>query len=134
MKIEKVKNWRLIKFLLTIVGKKCLKEMTKASKDGKKASADCLRGTLVWAKDTVYGKEHHFDKILAAKTNDELFALYQKNVPINLYEDLSPYIERHKTGEANVLFPGKPKMYATTSGTTKEPKWIPVTEEYYQMV
>jgi hypothetical protein len=25
-------------------------------------------------------------------------------------------------------------MYATTSGTTKEPKWVPITEQYYQEV
>ena len=134
MKEKRIKKWWLIRTLLTMVGKKCLGEMTKASKNGKKASAECLRSTLEWAKDSVYGKEHNFAEILAAKTEDELFALYQKNVPINLYEDLSPYIERHKNGEANVLFPGKPKMYATTSGTTKEPKWIPVSEEYYKMV
>ncbi|MBQ0040383.1 MAG: GH3 auxin-responsive promoter family protein, partial [Treponema sp.] len=29
---------------------------------------------------------------------------------------------------------GKPKMYATTSGTTKEPKWIPITNEYYDNI
>jgi hypothetical protein len=55
-------------------------------------------------------------------------------VPVNDYEDLRPYIERHKNGEADVLFPGKPKLYGTTSGTTKEPKWIPVPEQYYQDV
>jgi hypothetical protein len=43
-------------------------------------------------------------------------------------------VERHKNGESDVLFPGKPKFYATTSGTTKEPKWIPVTNEYYREV
>ena len=134
VKIDKNKNWWLIKPLLTMVGKKCLGEMTKASKDGKKSSADCLRSILTTSKDTVYGTEHHFAEILAAQTDDELFKLYQENVPINDYEDLRPYIERHKNGEANILFPGKPKFYATTSGTTKEPKWIPVTEQYYQEV
>jgi len=134
MEIDKIKGWWLIKLLLTIVGKKCLNEMKKASKNGKKSSAECLKSTLLWAKDTVYGKEHKFAEILTAKTDDELFELYQKNVPISNYEDFSPYIERHKNGEANILFPGKPKLYATTSGTTKEPKWIPVTEQYYQMV
>jgi hypothetical protein len=58
----------------------------------------------------------------------------RKNVKINDYEDLRPYVERHKNGEADILFPGKPKLYATTSGTTKEPKWIPITEQYYQDV
>ncbi|MCL2759608.1 MAG: GH3 auxin-responsive promoter family protein [Treponema sp.] len=134
MKSTKVKGWWLIRLLLTIVGKKCLRQMKKASKNGKKSAADCLRNILLTSKDTVYGKEHNFSDILAAKTDDELFELYSKNVKINDYEDLRPYIERHKNGEADILFPGKPKFYATTSGTTKEPKWIPVTEQYYQEV
>ena len=133
-KEPRIKNWWLIKPALAIVGKKVLGEMTKASKDGKKAQADVLRSILSTSKDTFYGKEHNFDAILKAGTPEELFALYQKNVPVNDYEDLRPYIERHKNGESDILFPGKPKMYATTSGTTKEPKWIPVTEQYYQEV
>ena len=134
MKEPRIKNWLLIKVALTIIGKKILGELKKASKDGKKSTADCLRRILETAKDTVYGKEHHYKEILAAQTPEELFSLYQKNVPINDYESLYPYIERHKNGEADILFPGKPKMYATTSGTTKEPKWIPITEQYDQEV
>ena len=134
MKIDKVKGWWLIRLLLTIAGGKCVNEMKKASKNGKKASANCLRGILTTSKDTEYGKEHNFAEILAAKNDDEMFALYQKNVKINDYENLRPYIERHKNGEENILFPGKPKFYATTSGTTKEPKWIPVTAQYYKDV
>jgi hypothetical protein len=134
MKEPRIKGWWLIKLLLTIAGKKIINEMKKASKNGKKASADCLRSILADARDTVYGKEHHFQEILAAKTDGELFEKYRKNVPVNDYEDFRPYIERHKSGESDILFPGKPKFYATTSGTTKEPKWIPVTERYYQDV
>ncbi|HCC37887.1 MAG TPA: auxin-responsive protein [Treponema sp.] len=134
MKETRVKGWWLIRLALTIAGKKGLRELRKASKNGKKAQSDVLRRMLDNAKDTVFGKEHHFEEILKAKTPEELFDLYQQNVKINDYEDLRPYIERHKNGEADILFPGKPKMYATTSGTTKEPKWIPVTEQYYQEV
>jgi hypothetical protein len=134
MKEPRTKRWWLINLALTIVGKKGLREMTRASKNGKKAQAGILRHILAVSKDTVYGKEHHFDEILAAGTPEELFSLYRKNVAINEYEDLRPYIERHKNGEADILFPGKPKMYGTTSGTTKEPKWIPVTDEYYREV
>ena len=59
MKIDKQKGWLKTRLLLTIVGKKCLKELAKASKNGKKSSADCLRHILTTSKDTVYGKEHH---------------------------------------------------------------------------
>jgi hypothetical protein len=132
MKEPKMKGAWLINLAIGIVGRKGLREMTKASKNGKKAQSDILRRILTASKNTVYGKEHHFDEILKARTAEELFSLYQKNVKINDYEDLRPYVERHKNGEPNILFPGKPKLYATTSGTTKEPKWIPVTEQYYQ--
>lgn len=71
---------------------------------------------------------------MKAKTADELFSKYQQAVKVNDYEDLRPYVERHKHGDSDILFPGKPKMYATTSGTTSEPKWIPITNKYYDDV
>jgi hypothetical protein len=134
MKEPRTKQWWLTKLGLTTVGKIGISKLNRESKDGKKALAKSLRHILTTSKDTVYGKEHKFDEILAAKTPEELFRLYQKNVKVNDYEDLRPYVERHKNGEAGILFPGKPKFYATTSGTTKEPKWIPVTHEYYKNV
>ncbi|MDL2228739.1 GH3 auxin-responsive promoter family protein [Treponema sp. OttesenSCG-928-L16] len=134
MNEPKVKGWWKIKLGLSIVGKKSLRILNKESKHGKAAQERTLRGFLSAAKDTVYGREHHFEDILKASNADELFELYRKNVPVNQYEDLRPYIDRHKNGEPDILFPGKPKMYATTSGTTNEPKWIPITEQYYQEV
>jgi hypothetical protein len=133
-KIKKVKGWWLIRLALAIVGKKGLAELRKKSADAKKAQEEVLRAFLNASKDTVYGKEHQFGAILEADTPEKLFDLFRKNVHINDYEQLRPYVERHKNGETDILFPGKPKMYATTSGTTKEPKWIPITEQYYQEV
>ena len=121
-------------FLLTTAGGIQWMALKKASRNPQKASEKTLRGILEYAKDTVYGKEHHFADILQAKNDVELYQLYQKFVPANDYEDLRPYVERHKNGEANILFPGKPIMYATTSGTTKEPKWIPITDVYLKNV
>ncbi|GHT75802.1 hypothetical protein FACS1894124_7620 [Spirochaetia bacterium] len=132
MKEPRLKGWWLMRLALTIIGKKGLSELKKASQHGKETQAKVLREILTTSKDTVYGKEHHFDEILAAATPEELFSLYDKNVPVNDYDSLKPYVERHKSGEAGVLFPGKPKLYATTSGTTNEPKWIPVSEQYYR--
>lgn len=109
-------------------------KLKSVSRNPRRASEQTLRGILNYAKDTVYGREHHFADILAAKDDKELYALYQKYVPAQEYEALRPYVERHKNGEANVLFPGKPIMYATTSGTTKEPKWVPITDVYLNSV
>jgi hypothetical protein len=126
-------NRLLIKLALTLAGKKGLSELDRASKQPEKAQEKVLRSFLEESKDTVYGKEHRFAEILAA-SGPAFFSLYRKNVPINNYEDLRPYVDRHKQGEPGVLFPGKPKMYGTTSGTTWAPKWIPVTGRYYRDV
>jgi hypothetical protein len=134
MKEQRVKGWWLIRLALTIIGKKHLSILKKCSKNAKKSQEKALRSFLTTSKDTVYGKEHRFAEILAAADAESLFAAFRKNVPINDYENLRPYVERHKNGEPDILFPGKPKMYATTSGTTKEPKWIPITEKYYRDV
>ena len=120
--------------LLSIAGGVELAKLVQASFRPRKAQERTLRRILKYAKDTVYGREHYFAEILEAKTADELFRRYQELVPANDYEDLRPYVERHKHGEKDVLFPGKPFMYATTSGTTSEPKWVPVTNEYFKDV
>lgn len=132
--MKKEKNANLITFALSWVGRKNKKILDKAAKNCAKAEEATLRSILEYAKDSEWGKAHNFDEILSAKSADELFSLYQKNVPPQDYEDLRPFIERHKNGEENILFPGKPMMYATTSGTTKEPKWIPITPAYYQNI
>ena len=121
-------------FLLGVAGGIQYLKLKSASRNPRKTSENTLRCILQYAKDTVYGKEHCFDEILRSKNDKELYALYQKYVPAQEYEALRPYVERHKNGEAGVLFPGKPIMYATTSGTTKEPKWVPITDIYLNSV
>ncbi|MCM1034571.1 MAG: GH3 auxin-responsive promoter family protein [Paludibacter sp.] len=121
-------------FLLGVAGGIQYLKLKKVSKQPQKASEQTLRGILEYAKDTVYGKEHHFAEILEAGTAEELYRRYQQYVPANDYEDLRPYVDRHKNGEAGILFPGKPLMYATTSGTASEPKWIPITDVYLKSV
>ena len=105
------------------------------SRHPRHAAEKTLRDILNISRDTVYGKEHHFDVILSATNADDLFRLYRQYVPVNnSFETLRPYVERCKHGEENILFPGKPDMYATTSGTTSEPKWIPMTHKYLKDV
>ena len=116
--------------LLGMAGGIQYRQLKKAAKDPRKSSEQTLRNILEYAKDTVYGKEHDFAYILQAPNDVELYKRYQEKVSVNDYEALRPYVERHKHGEPDILFPGKPILYATTSGTTSEPKWIPITQEY----
>lgn len=70
--------------------------------------------------ETEFGRRHRF-----ASTGS--LADYRVQVPLQDYETLRPYIQRHLHGEADVLLAGKPCYYATTSGSTGQPKFIPVT-------
>ena len=125
----------LINMMLMLVGGIQTVRLRFWNRNPKFAAERTLRDILTISKDTVYGKEHHFDRILSATTTESFFRLYQSYVPVNdSFETLRPYVERHKNGEENVLFPGKPDMYATTSGTTNEPKWIPMTHKYLKDV
>ena len=125
----------LINLMLLLVGGSQTLRLRVWSRNPKHAAEKTLRDILNISRDTVYGKEHHFDRILTATNADDLFRLYRLYVPVNnSFETLRPYVERHKHGEENVLFPGKPDMYATTSGTTSEPKWIPMTHKYLKDV
>lgn len=121
-------------FLLGVAGGIQYLKLKSASRNPQKQSENTLRAILEYAKDTEYGKQHHFAEILEAGSAVELHQRYQKYVKPNDYEDLRAYVERHKHGEENILFPGKPVMYATTSGTASEPKWIPITKLYLNNV
>ena len=133
MKKKSTPAW-LTTFLLRVAGGINYRKLVKASKNPKQASEQTLRNILEYAKDTEFGRTHRFDYILAAANGDELYKRYTEVIAPSDYEDYRPYIDRHKQGEANVLVPGKPVMYATTSGTTKEPKWIPITDVYLKTV
>jgi len=41
------------------------------------------------------------------------------------YKDYLPYIERIRSGEENILRPGKPEYFVMTSGTSGQKKYIP---------
>lgn len=132
--MSKTNGYWKVRLALGTIGRILMIGVDKAARDCAAAEEKTLRGILNYAKDSHWGKTHNFSHILSATSSEELFKRWQENVPPAEYEDLAPFIERHKQGEANVLFPGKPMMYATTSGTTKEPKWIPITKKYYKNV
>ena len=74
------------------------------------------------AKETDFGRDHHFDKIKNYKD-------FQSLVPVRDYEGLRPYVDKMLAGNSSVLWPGNPLYYAKTSGTTSGAKYIPLTKE-----
>ena len=63
------------------------------------------------------------------------YADFAKRVPVADYETLKGHIERMRHGERDVLWPGRAKWFAKSSGTTNDKsKFIPVTAEGLQRV
>jgi len=75
------------------------------------------------AEETEYGRHHVFDRI---KNYDD----FVKQVPINTYEELKNDIDRMRQGERDVLWPGRVRWFAKSSGTTNDKsKFIPVSAD-----
>jgi hypothetical protein len=72
---------------------------------------------------TEFGRKHNFSQIQSLED-------YRKNVPVQQYEHLKPYIERMMNGEENVLWNTPVQWFAKSSGTTSDKsKFIPISEE-----
>ena len=75
------------------------------------------------AAGTRFGKQYNFGRIKDIES-------YKRAVPLQTYESLLPYIEQMMRGEPDVLWHGKVKWFAKSSGTTSaRSKFIPVTQE-----
>lgn len=84
---------------------------------------ECLRKLTLSAKDTEWGKKYDF------KSVDSL-EKFKRDVPLQDYESLKPFIDRIRRGEQNVLWNTDIKWFAKSSGTTSDKsKFIPVSEE-----
>ena len=84
---------------------------------------DCFKMLVKEAKDTEWGKLHDYKNI----TNPEQF---KKNVPVQTYDSLKPFIDRTRKGEQNILWNTNIKYFAKSSGTTNDKsKFIPISEE-----
>ena len=83
-----------------------------------KVFGELLRG----GRRTAFGKDHDFGRIKDHET-------FRKQIPIRDYEGLKNYVERIKKGEPDVLWPGRPRYFAKTSGTTSGVKYIPLTKD-----
>lgn len=134
MKINQKLNGFIATAAIGLVGRIEYSKLVKANKNPQQAAEKTLREILEYGKDTEFGRKYGFAEILAARSSEELFALWREKVPAKDFEFFRPLIERHEKGEENVLFPGKPRMYATTSGTTNKPKLCPMTDKYIKDV
>ncbi|MBK6353027.1 MAG: GH3 auxin-responsive promoter family protein [Saprospiraceae bacterium] len=97
----------------------CVREEKLASHSVKNQN-QVFNQLIISGLKTSFGKDFKFSKIKDYNT-------FKQKVPLGDYEKYISYFERVKNGEPNVLWPGKPKYLAKTSGTTSGTKFIPIT-------
>ncbi|WP_443943782.1 GH3 auxin-responsive promoter family protein [Pedobacter sp. AW1-32] len=97
-------------------------QINKWKNNALNAQENILQKLIREAKDTAFGKDHHFVEI-------KDYSDFKKNVPVQDYEGLRTYVDRVVAGEADVLWKGKPLYFAKTSGTTSGVKYIPLSKE-----
>jgi hypothetical protein len=105
-----------------IWAKKHVQKTEEFKKNPEKNQENLLLSLVETAKKTLFGREHDFENIKSI--ND-----FQARVPVADYEDLKPYIEKVKRGQANILWTETPEYFAKTSGTTSGSKYIPISKE-----
>lgn len=100
-------------------------ELMLATREPARMQSSRLLDMVSSNEETAFGKEHDFAGIRSV-------ADFRERVPVRAYEEFEPYIERIRRGERSVLTVEQPDMFARTSGTTGEPKFIPLTPSFYE--
>ncbi|RXJ45823.1 GH3 family domain-containing protein [Gelidibacter gilvus] len=105
-----------------------VKDSFSSEKNPVEEQQDLLKKLLTKAKNTAFGKHYDFESILESESPATAFA---NQVPYFDYNKInSEWWYRLQDGEEDVTWPGHPKYFALSSGTTgKESKRIPVTDE-----
>jgi len=101
------------------------RNLIKSAKSPLAAQENVLQAILRANSRTQYGSTHSFDRI-------STYEQFSQQVPVVSYEALRPYIETQLRSSTPALTAAQPVMYATTSGTTGKPKYVPVIREELQ--
>src|SRR5436190_2651433 len=75
---------------------------------------------------TRFGEAHRFRELDSAER-------YRDRVAVQDYETLRPYLEDQRQNGVPALTAEPPRFYAQTSGSTGQPKYIPVTSSSLQL-
>lgn len=104
-------------------GRQALADMLEMSKDPMPINEALLMQILQDCADTEYGRKYDFASIHSIEE-------YQRRVPITLYDDYAPYIERTVRNNEEMLLTAYPfTLFCQTSGTMGVPKILPMSQK-----
>jgi hypothetical protein len=106
--------------IISFVSRQSASRFEKATQDPVNVQRSKMLSLVSRNAGTEYGKRYGFASI-------KTFEDYQRQVPLVGYEDIKADMERVTRGAKNVFTAEDPLLFAQTSGTTGDPKYIPVT-------
>ncbi|MBX9668696.1 MAG: GH3 auxin-responsive promoter family protein [Candidatus Obscuribacterales bacterium] len=109
--------------IFSALGEGKVRRLEADSRNPRQAQLRKLNEILANNSKSRFGREHNFASI-------RTWADFNSTVRVRDYEQLRPYIDALTNGEKQVLTTEAPTMFATTSGTTDKPKFIPITPGY----
>lgn len=115
----------LLFLYLSAVLKRSWDELMNATHEPARMQYSRLMDILSRNKWSIFGKEHSFADIRTVEQ-------FRERVPVRTYDQMEPYISRIRRGEKNTLTEESPELFCRTSGTTREPKFIPITPSFYE--
>ena len=105
--------------IAALAGRRSWRRFERTTNHPEEVQRDLLKRILKSNRDTAYGREHGFSRMTSVQD-------YQDSVPVGDYETFRPWVDRLKEGERRVLTKEDPYLFALTSGTGGQPKFIPV--------
>lgn len=95
--------------------------------EGRATQQRLLQEKIARAASSEFGRRYGFSSIHDV-------ASFRRQIPITTYEDYRPFINEVMQGNVEAMFAPRTRvlMFAMTSGTTSEPKRLPVTERFYK--
>ena len=104
-----------------------VQQFMAATRHARRVQQEVLLTKLRRNAESHFGREHGFSEIRS-------IADFRRNVPVAGFEYYRPYIDRVKRGELTAMFGHDTRllMFAVTSGTTSDPKYVPITAEFFR--
>lgn len=100
-----------------------IKAIDRYNTEAEAIQQEVLHRLLKEASHTEWGSRHAF-----AQMKD--YADFAQRNPVQTYEEVKDYVQRMREGEENVLWKGRVKWFAKSSGTTSDKsKFIPVSAD-----
>jgi hypothetical protein len=95
--------------------------LARVCEDPRAAQAACLKHILAAGRTSAYGKQHDYARLASIEA-------FQAHVPIADYQTIEPFVAKIADGsDPHALTHERVLAFSTSSGTTADPKLIPIT-------